>query len=199
MNEDWSFNHPNDVTNPSSNPMATWDNHHHQHQATNAQNLGAFGDMNMQNNATTSSTSLGFWKGNLLVPSNNLDMCWGPPAASAMLPHSLSQFAPDSGFVERAARLSSFSGGSFEDVINPFGNAHESCSRVYRSGPQVQAQEGFVGNRFKPASGEGIDGGTEDGSQPNLGGETEDGGGDENSNEGFCSMKRRSDKVYLNY
>ncbi|XP_076891907.1 transcription factor bHLH49-like isoform X1 [Bidens hawaiensis] len=166
MNEDWSFNHPNDVTNPSSNPMVIWDNnHHHQQHTTNAQNLGAFCDMNMQMNP--------------FVSSSNVDMCWGPPAGSNMLPHSLSQFAGDSGFVERAAWLSSFSGGSFDDVINPFG----------------KAQEGFVGNGLEPASGEGVDRGTKDGSQPNLGGETEvSGGGGENSNEGFGSKKRRSDK-----
>ncbi|KAI3817133.1 hypothetical protein L1987_10922 [Smallanthus sonchifolius] len=150
-------------------------------------------------------------------------MCWGatnstikrdgmflPPPASAMLPHSLSQFPADSGFIERAARLSSFSAGNFEDIINPFGNVPESSLSPYPSRPQVQPQEGFVGNGFKSASGDGskdmplpVDCGTNDGSQPkqggsgfsgnNLPGETEFSGGgqDETSNEGLGSKKRR--------
>ncbi|KAI3816462.1 hypothetical protein L1987_16160 [Smallanthus sonchifolius] len=218
LSSDWTFNNPNDLTNTSSNPI--WDHH-----PTNSQNLGAFCDMNMQNNANASSSSLGFWKGNLVAPPRNLDMCWGPtdtaikrggmflpPAASAMLPHSSSQFPADSGFIERAARLSSFSAGSFEDVINPFGNLHESSLSPYPSRRQVQPQDGFVGNGFKSASSEGskemartVDYATNDGHQRiqggssfsgnNLPGETEfSGGGDENSNEGLGSKKRRSDQ-----
>ncbi|KAK9062568.1 hypothetical protein SSX86_019755 [Deinandra increscens subsp. villosa] len=204
LSSDWSFNNPSDVANPSRNPMiktscssasmvdsfghtapTLWD-----HQPTNSQNLGAFCDMNMQNNATTSLPSLGFWKGNLFVPPRNLDMCWPPtdfadkrggmflpPAASAVLPQTLSQFPAEPGFVERAARLSSFSGGSFEDVVNPFGNVHESSLSVYPDDGHQPKQGGssFSGN--------------------NLPGETEfSGGGDENSNEGLASKKRRSDQ-----
>ncbi|KAI3696189.1 hypothetical protein L1987_79199 [Smallanthus sonchifolius] len=205
LSSDWTFNNPNDLTNTSSNPI--WDHH-----PTSSQSLSAFCDMNMQNNATASSSSLGFWKGNLVAPPRNLDMCWGglflPPAASAMLPHSLSQFPADLGFIERAARLSSFSAGSFEDVINPFGNLHESSLSPYPSRPQVQPQDGFVGNGFKSASSEEskeiarpFDCGTNDGrggssfSGHNLPGETEfSGGGDENSSEGLGSKKRRSEQ-----
>ncbi|KAI7757160.1 hypothetical protein M8C21_004764, partial [Ambrosia artemisiifolia] len=170
------------------------------------------------NNATTSPSSLGFRLGNVFVPPRNLDMCWGPmdsavkrggmlfpPAGSAVL----SQFPADSGFIERAARLSSFSGGGgYEDVINPFGNVHESSLSAYRNRPQ----EGFLGNGLKAASGEGskemplpVDCVSDDGRQSKQGGssfsgnilpgEAEFSGGDyENSNEGLVSKKRRSDQ-----
>ncbi|XP_076909849.1 transcription factor bHLH49-like [Bidens hawaiensis] len=214
-NSDWGFNNnPNDLANASIYP-------------TNSQNFGAFCDMNMQNNAATSSFSLGFRKGNLLTHPRNLDMGWGPnsvvkrgpgmflpPAGSAMLPHALSQFPADSGFIERAARLSSFSAGNFEDIMNPFGTAPESSLNAYSSRLQVQPQEGFGGNGFKSVSGDGpkdltlpVDCGTRDESQPkqgglgfsgnNLPGESEFSGGggvsvgggqDENSN---SSKKRR--------
>nr|XP_043637168.1 transcription factor bHLH49-like [Erigeron canadensis] len=215
---DWEpFNaSSNELTNTLSmsmvNAPAIWDQHH-----TNSQNLGAFCDM--QNNATTSS-SLGFRKGNLL------DMCWAPPnsaikrggvggmflppPAAALLPHSLSQFPADSGFIERAARLSSFSAGNFEDMINPFGNVPESTLSPYSSRVvQGQPQEGFVGNGFKSPSGEGckddslsVDCGVNDGSQVKQGGSGFSGnnvageaecstGQDDNSNEGSGSKKRR--------
>lgn len=210
LSSDWPFNGPNDLTNTSmgmitsSNPMnntacssapmidsfchtapTVWDHH-----PSNSQNLGAFCDMNLQNSAATSSSSLGFRKVNLLVPARNLDMCWAPPnsaikrggmflppAASTMLPHSLSQFPADSGFIERAARLSSFSAGNFEDMINPFGSVPESSLSPYssRAMPPVQGQpqDGFVGNGFKSASAQGskdmplaVDCGANDGSQP---------------------------------
>lgn len=246
LSSGWGFNASNDLTNTSmamvtsSNPMnntscssasmidsfchtppTIWD-----HNPTNSQHLGAFGDVNLQNNATTSSSSLGFRKGNLLAPSRNLDMSWPPPnsaikrggmflppppaATSTMLPHTLSQFPADSGFIERAARLSSFSAGNFEDMINPFGNVPESSLSPYSSRPvQGQPQEGFV-NGFKSASGEGskdIPLPVDDGSQlkndarqggsgfsgNNLPGEAEfsEGGQDETSNEGLGSKKRR--------
>ncbi|PWA88734.1 Myc-type, basic helix-loop-helix (bHLH) domain-containing protein [Artemisia annua] len=222
LSADWPFNGTNELTNTSmSNPMSNiWDHH-----PTSSQNLGAFCDVNLQNNPTTSSSSLGFRKGNLLVPQRSLDMGWAPPdsaikrggmflppAASAMLPHSLSQFPADSGFIERAARLSSFSAGNFEDMINPFGNVNDSSLSPYSSrSVQGQAQEGFVGNGFKSASGDGskdmslpVDCGANDGSQPKQGGSgfsgnngtgdaeySEGGGQDGNSNEGLGSKKRR--------
>ncbi|KAJ9554144.1 hypothetical protein OSB04_018189 [Centaurea solstitialis] len=207
LSSDWPFNGPNDLANTSmsmitssmNNPSCSsapmidsfWDHH-----PTNSQNLGAFCDMNLQN-TSSSSSSLGFRKGNLLVPARNLDMCWPPPnstikrggmflppppaaAASTMLPHSLSQFPADSGFIERAARLSSFSAGNFEDMINPFGTSvPESSLSPYSSGSrgmqgQGQPQDGFVGNGFKSASAQGskdipppvVDCGANDGSQP---------------------------------
>ncbi|KAK1416196.1 hypothetical protein QVD17_31985 [Tagetes erecta] len=244
LSSDWPFNAPNDLTNTSTNPMnntscssasmidsfsqtapTIWDPHH----PTNSQNLGAFCDMNMQNNATTSSSSsLGFRKGNLVVHPRNVDMCWGPtnshikrggmflpPAVSAMLPHTLSQFPADSGFIERAARLSSFSAGNFEDIMNPFGNVPESSLSPYSSRPQVQPQEGFVGNGFKSAAGDGskdmplsVDCGnneTNDGGQPkqggsgfsgnNLPGETEfSGGGGQDESSLGSKKRRRSDQ-----
>ncbi|XP_076914336.1 transcription factor bHLH49-like [Bidens hawaiensis] len=215
-NSDWGFNNnPNDLANASIYP-------------TNSQNLGGFCDFNMQNNATTSSSSLGFRKGNLLAHPRNLDMGWGPnsvvkrgpgmflpPAGSAMLPHALSQFPADSGFIERAARLSSFSAGNFEDIINPFGTAPETSLSPYSSRLHVQPQEGFGGNGFKSVSGDGpkdltlpVDGGTHDESQPkqggsgfsgnNLPGESEfsgggSGGGGQDENSNSSKKRRRND------
>ncbi|KAL4574611.1 hypothetical protein LXL04_021445 [Taraxacum kok-saghyz] len=217
LSSDWPFNGSNDLTNTSP---TIWD-----HNPTNSQHLGAFCDVNLQNNATTSSSALGFRKGNHIAPSS-----WSPPnsavkrggvflppppaATSTMLPHTLSQFPADSGFIERAARLSSFSAGNFEDMMNPFGNVPESSLSPYSNRPvQGQPQDGFV-NVIKSTSGEGskdtpppVDYETNDGSQPkhdarqggsgfsgnNLPGEAEysEGGQDETSNEGFGSKKRR--------
>ncbi|XP_031493447.1 transcription factor bHLH49-like isoform X1 [Nymphaea colorata] len=42
-------------------------------------------------------------------------------SAVGILPQGLSQFPADSGFIERAARFSCFSGGNFSDMMNPFG------------------------------------------------------------------------------
>ncbi|XP_071716084.1 transcription factor bHLH49-like [Rutidosis leptorrhynchoides] len=196
---DWPFNTSNDLTNTSmsmvTNPTI-WDHHN-----TTSQNLGAFCDMNLQNNGPTSSSSLGFRKGNLV------DVCWAPPnsaikrgggmflppPAAPMLPHSLSQFPTDSGFIERAARLSSFSVGNFEDMINPLGNAPESSLIPYSSRPvQGQPQEGFVGDGFKSPSGVNDESRPKQGGSGFSGNNSEGGGGqDENSNEGIGSKKRR--------
>ncbi|KAL5725692.1 hypothetical protein ACHQM5_008808 [Ranunculus cassubicifolius] len=41
-------------------------------------------------------------------------------AASEMLPQTLSEFPADTAFIERAARFSSFNGGSFSEMLNSF-------------------------------------------------------------------------------
>lgn len=122
-------------------------------QPTNSQSLG-FCDINVQNSVRTSNT-LGFRKGNLVPPRSaerTLDMSWAPQISMpkealflptitppGILPHSLSHCPTDSGFIERAARFSCFSGGNFGDMMNPF-IIPESVS------PYSRAQEVFGGN-----------------------------------------------------
>ncbi|XP_028060206.1 transcription factor bHLH49-like isoform X2 [Camellia sinensis] len=132
---------------------------------TNAQNLG-FCDINLQNSASTSNT-LGLRKGPLgpLSIEKTIDMVWTPPnsivkggiclpSAPGMLPQSLSQFPANSGFIERAARFSCFSGGNFSEMMNPFGISES--MNPYTSGAatmQRRQQEMFVGNGLKSVSG----------------------------------------------
>ncbi|KAA3483851.1 transcription factor bHLH49-like isoform X1 [Gossypium australe] len=100
---------------------------------SNSQNMG-FCDISVQNGAS-SSNAMEIGKGlpNSLRSSIDrpFDMGWN--AASAMLKggiflpnttgilaQSLSQLPADSAFIERAARFSSFNGGNFSDMVNPF-------------------------------------------------------------------------------
>ncbi|WVZ09406.1 hypothetical protein V8G54_013936 [Vigna mungo] len=103
-----------------------WDN------TTGSRNLG-FCDFNVHNNGDSSNTAGirkdGFGFGRVAqVHHGTLEMAWSP--ANSMLqngpglfPHSLSQFPTDSGFIERAARFSCFSGGNFTDMVNSYGIA----------------------------------------------------------------------------
>nr|WQQ41755.1 bHLH13 protein [Camellia japonica] len=178
---DWRFGVSN-LSIPTSNPMevckggimespscssapimdpfcpTVWDH------PTNAQNLG-FCDINLQNSASTSNT-LGLRKGPLgpLSIEKTIDMGWTPPnsmvkggiclpSAPGMLPQSLSQFPANSGFIERAARFSCFSGGNFSEMMNPFGISES--MNPYTSGAatmQRRQQEMFVGNGLKSVS-----------------------------------------------
>lgn len=189
ISSDWQFSSGNLTNtsmglNPTENPIAVckgdliesslcssasmvdsfcpniWD------QPTNSQNMG-FCDVNVQNNVSSSST-LGFRKGSLGPPRNDLeralDMGWTPPnsmlkgsmllpTSSRMLPQSLSQFPTDSGFIERAARFSCFSGGNFGDMVNPF-SIPESMSPYSRvAAPMQGPQEIFAGSRLNSTSG----------------------------------------------
>lgn len=51
-----------------------------------------------------------------------LDIGMFLPTNPGMLPPSLSDFPADSSFIERAAKFSSFSAGSFSALVNPFGS-----------------------------------------------------------------------------
>ncbi|KAA8529288.1 hypothetical protein F0562_033913 [Nyssa sinensis] len=130
-----------------------------------SQNLG-FCDINGQNNA---SPSMGIKKGGLgpfrSGVERTLDMGWTPPnpmfkgvislpTASGMLPQSLPQFPADSGFIERAARFSSFSGGNYGHMMNPFGFP-ESMGPYSRGGAAVMRgpQEVYAGNVLRSLSG----------------------------------------------
>nr|WIE96182.1 basic helix-loop-helix transcription factor [Loropetalum chinense var. rubrum] len=133
---------------------------------TNSQNLG-FCDINVQNNANTSN-ALGIRKGGPAVlrtsVDKSLDIGWNPttsmlkgglflPNAQAMLPQSFSQFPADSGFIERAARFSCFSTGTFSDMVHPF-SIPESMSPYSRGGAVMKLpQEVFTGNGLKSISG----------------------------------------------
>uniref|UniRef100_A0A7N0UDQ9 BHLH domain-containing protein n=1 Tax=Kalanchoe fedtschenkoi TaxID=63787 RepID=A0A7N0UDQ9_KALFE len=64
-------------------------------------------------------------KGGLFLPNAN-----GP----GVLPGSLTQFPSDSGFIQRAVRLSCFGSGNFGDMVNPFARP-ESASPLAKRGP----------------------------------------------------------------
>lgn len=179
MSSDWRFSNPNLINSSmglvsSGNPMEAckgdlmessscssasmvdsfcptiWD------PPTNSQNLD-FCDINVQNNGSTSN-NLGFRKGGSSI-EGTLEMGWTPnsilkggmfvPTASRMVPQGLSQFPADSGFIERAARYSSFSAGNFSAMMTPFGIA-ESMSPYSGSLASIQGpQEVFGGNGVK--------------------------------------------------
>lgn len=169
MSADWQLNGANLASVsmgmiPNSNPMtdsfcpAIWD------RSINSVNLG-FRDANVLPGLSGSnllgSGTVGFEPARGAV-DRNVGMFWTQPnamlkggmflpTASGMLPQSLPQFPPDSDFIERAARLSSFSGGNLCDPINPF-NTTESMN-PYAKGvmPTQKPQEVFVGNELKSA------------------------------------------------
>ncbi|KAK8317491.1 hypothetical protein V6Z11_A13G109400 [Gossypium hirsutum] len=101
---------------------------------SNSQNLG-FCEINVQNGAS-SSNAMGIGRGGPASVRSSIDrpfeMGWNAassmlkggiflPNASGVLPSSLSQLQTDSAFIERAAKFSSFNGGNFSDIVNPFG------------------------------------------------------------------------------
>ncbi|KAE8710147.1 Transcription factor bHLH74 [Hibiscus syriacus] len=101
---------------------------------SNSQSLG-FCDINVQNGAS-SSNAMGITKGGPASMSSSIDrqfdMAWNAassmlkggmflPNATGILPQSPSQLPADSAFIERAAKFSSFNGGSFSEMVNPFG------------------------------------------------------------------------------
>lgn len=72
------------------------------------------------------------------------------PPAPIMLPQSLAQFPADSGFIERAARFSCFSGGNFGDMMNPFSIPELSMNPYYRGLASMQGpQEALASNGLK--------------------------------------------------
>ncbi|XVE91696.1 hypothetical protein REPUB_Repub01dG0032900 [Reevesia pubescens] len=138
---------------------------------SNSQNLG-FCDINLQNGAS-SSNAMGFGKGGPTSMRSSIDrpfdMGWNAASsmlkggifltnATGILPQSLSQLAlsqlpSDSAFIERAARFSSFNGGNFSDMVNPFG-IRESMGLYARDAGLMQGpQDMFAINGMKPVSG----------------------------------------------
>lgn len=134
-------------------------------QSSSSQNLG-FSDINVQHNSGTSN-ALGN-RTNAMVPLRPVldgiaGLGWSPPnsvlkgsvflpGATGILPQSLTHFPADSGFIERAARYSCFSGGNFGDIMNPF-SIPESVNPYSRIlAPTQGSQDVFHGNGLKPIS-----------------------------------------------
>ncbi|GMI75294.1 CIB1 Like protein 1 [Hibiscus trionum] len=132
---------------------------------SNSQSLGFCG-INVQNGAS-SSNAMGFGKGTLASLRSSIDrpfdMGWNAassmlkgsfllPNTTGFLPQSLSQLPADSAFIERAAMFSSFSGGSFSDMVSPFGMP-ESMSLYTRGvGLMPGPEDMFAVNGMKPVS-----------------------------------------------
>ncbi|XP_022776673.1 transcription factor bHLH49-like [Durio zibethinus] len=146
MSSDWQFIGANLTSTPmslvpSDNPLAIgsscasasvvdsfasnlWEH------PSNSQNLG-FSEIKLQNCASSSNVT-GIGKGGPTSLRSSIDRPFGAassmmkggiflPNATGILPQSLSQLPADSAFIERAARFSSFNGGNFSDMVNPFG------------------------------------------------------------------------------
>ncbi|ESQ28358.1 hypothetical protein EUTSA_v10018444mg [Eutrema salsugineum] len=109
-------------------------------------NVQSYGGFNGGGNASSSS-----FRGNI---DRSLEMSWNLPTllppkgnnglflpnAGSFLPPSMAQFPADSGFIERAARFSLFSGGNFSDMVNqPLGNP-ESIGLFLQGGGAMQVQ-----------------------------------------------------------
>lgn len=178
---------------------------------TNVQAVG-YGGFN-GGNASSSS-----FRGNI---DRSLEMGWNLPTllppkgnglflpnASSFLPPSMAQFPADSGFIERAARFSLFSGGNFSDMVNqPLGNP-ESIGLFLQGGGTMQGQcpsnELNVGEAHNDASTTAKDPHVRSSEQgkPNVPGsgnvseDTQSSGGNgqkggETSSKGFDSRKRK--------
>ncbi|CAN4121984.1 unnamed protein product [Withania somnifera] len=135
---------------PSTNQMVdsfcltTWD------RPTNSPNLG-FCDADVQ-------MDLGPFRAGV---DRTLGPCWSPsngmlkggmflPSAPMMLPQSFMQIPADSGFIERAARFSCFSGGNFGDMMNPFSIPESSMNPYYRGlAPMQGPREVLPSNGLK--------------------------------------------------
>ncbi|OVA10262.1 Myc-type [Macleaya cordata] len=112
----------------------------------NSQNLGFF---NNNLGTSTSSSNTGVPRSSAMGIDKALNMDWNYPnpimrgggflqTVAGILPQSLSQFPADSAFIERAARFSSFSGGSFSDIMNPFSTSQS--QHIYsKRGEPIQA------------------------------------------------------------
>ncbi|KAL4360828.1 hypothetical protein GQ457_04G010580 [Hibiscus cannabinus] len=117
-----------------------------------SQNLGFCG-INVHNGAS-SSNAMGIGKGTLTSLRSNIDrpfdMGWN---TTGILQQSLSQLPADSAFIERAARFSSFNGGSFSDMVSPFGMP-ESMSLYTRGvGLMAGTEDMFAVNGMKSVFG----------------------------------------------
>lgn len=135
---------------PSTNQMVdsfcptTWD------QSTNSPNLG-YCDANVQMDLGPFRAGVDRTLGPSWSPSNAM-LKGGMflPPAPMMLPQSLAQFPADSGFIERAARFSCFSGGNFGDMMNPFSIPESSMNPYYRGlAPMQGPQEVLASNGLK--------------------------------------------------
>lgn len=103
-------------------PSALWD------QPATAHSMG-YRDISLQKNLINPNLLEGPKVGLGPAPLRG-DISWNPPVsmskegiflanAPGILPARLAQISADSGFIERAARFSCFSGGGFGDMVNP--------------------------------------------------------------------------------
>ncbi|CAH8363878.1 unnamed protein product [Eruca vesicaria subsp. sativa] len=176
---------------------------------TNVQAVGGYGGFNGGNNASSSSSSfrgidrsveMSWNLPNLLPPKGNGMFL---PNAGSFLPPSMAQFPADSGFIERAARFSLFSGGSFSEMMNqqqqPLGNP-ESIGLFLQG--QCPSNEVNVGVAHNDAMKETNVRASEQGNKQNVPGsgnvseDTQSSGGNgqkggETSSKGFDSKKRK--------
>ncbi|KAK4784019.1 hypothetical protein SAY86_018387 [Trapa natans] len=108
-------------------PPALWD------QTTTAHTMVGYRDITLQKNLTNLNI-LGGANIGLDPALLRGDVGWNPPISMpregiflantpGMLPPSLTQIPADSGFIERAARFSCFSGGGLGDTANPLSGA----------------------------------------------------------------------------
>lgn len=103
---------------------AHWDH------TANVQNL-SYCDINMQVTSDALGTGkVGPWNPHISMLKEGMFL---PNAPGTTIPESLTQFPTDSGFIDRAARFSCFSGGNFSDMLNPY-SIHESMEIYHGSG-----------------------------------------------------------------
>lgn len=123
-------------------------------QTSSSHSLG-FSDINVQHNSGTSNAIVPLRPG---LDGGIAGLGWNPQNAilkgGVFLPQSLTHFPADSGFIERAARYSCFSGGNFSDIMSPFSIA-ESMNNPYSRilAPAQGSQDGFSGSGLQPVSG----------------------------------------------
>nr|KYP38419.1 Transcription factor bHLH49 [Cajanus cajan] len=129
-----------------------WDN------PTSSQNLG-FCDINGGTSNTAGIRKDGFGFGRAGQDHHGaLEMGWNPansmlPNGPGMFPHSLSQFPTDSGFIERAARFSCFSGGNFGDMVNSYGIPQSMGLYAGSGGTMHGARDALAGHGLKSVTG----------------------------------------------
>ena len=204
---DWRVSGSNPVSDsyPTENLMmeTLW------YDPTNVQAVG-YGGFNGGGNPSSSSS----FRGNI---DRSLEMGWSlpnllPPKggngmflqnASSFLPPSMAQFPADSGFIERAARFSLFSGGSFSEMMNqqqPLGNP-ESVG-LFLQGQCPSSEVNVVGVAHNDASAAMKETNvisSEQGNKQNVSEDTQSSGGNgqkggETSSKGFDSKKRKRNK-----
>ncbi|XVF43313.1 hypothetical protein PTKIN_Ptkin02bG0030400 [Pterospermum kingtungense] len=181
MSSDWQFGGGANLTStpmslvPNDNPLAigsscasasvvdSFGSNLWEH-PSNSQNLG-FCDINVQNGAGSSNV-MGIGKDGPASMRSSIDrpfeMGWntansmlkgGIYLPTGILPPSLSQLPADSAFIERAARFSSFNGGNFSDMMNPF-SIPESMGLFTRGvGLMPGPQDNFAISGMKSVSG----------------------------------------------
>ncbi|KAK4373269.1 hypothetical protein RND71_008653 [Anisodus tanguticus] len=158
MSSDWQLSGSN-LTNasmemvPNSNPMvdsfcaSVWEH------PTSSSNLG-FCDTNNQMNPGTinalGTSAFGWTQPNAMLKGGTFI-----PPTTGMVPQSLAQLPADSGFIERAARFSCFSGGNIGDMMNPF--TVPNSSNTYHNGLAFRHPQEVLAGNGKAAPGNAVE------------------------------------------